>query len=240
VKRSVVIAPLLLGACSVWFNPDRVKVTTCEPLPVVPRFAPAPVPPQTKVRTAVIEDPHAELPALLAGWIIPASHEPDHYALVLAAMLLGDGESSRLRRAFVRERGLAIEVAAQTGDRRGPDMFEVVVKMAGGGGRIDHVTRLLEAELGDLARRGPTAAEMTKLRNRIRARFLLGLQSNFARAQELAEMELYRGDATLLNVELDKYLAVTSSDVARVVAEHLTTSRRSLVEVKPARSGGTK
>ena len=32
--------------------------------------------------------------------------------------------------------------------------------------------------------------DMKKLKNRIRARFLLGLQSNFARAQKLAEMEL--------------------------------------------------
>ena len=59
-------------------------------------------------RSAVVEDSHARLPALFSGWVIPASDEPDHYALELAAMLLGDGESSRLHRALVRERSLAI------------------------------------------------------------------------------------------------------------------------------------
>ena len=50
-------------------------------------------------RSAVVEDSHARLPALLSGWVIPPSDQPDHYALDLAAMLLGDGESSRLHRA---------------------------------------------------------------------------------------------------------------------------------------------
>jgi predicted Zn-dependent peptidase len=74
---------------------------------------------------------------------------------------------------------------------------------------------------------------MKKLKNRMRSRFLLGLQSNFARAQKLAEFEVYRGDARLLNEELDKFLAVTKDDIKRVTAKYLTVNRRSLVEVKP-------
>jgi predicted Zn-dependent peptidase len=46
-------------------------------------------------------------------------------------------------------------------------------------------------------------------------------------------MELYRGDARLLNGELDRYLAVTKDDVKRVVAKYLGPARRSTVEVKP-------
>ena len=74
---------------------------------------------------------------------------------------------------------------------------------------------------------------MKKLRNRTRARFLLGLQSNIARAQRLAEFELYRGDASLLTGELAKYLAVTKADIQRVAAKYLTLPRRSTVEVTP-------
>jgi zinc protease len=147
-------------------------------------------------------------------------------------MLLGDGESSRLHRALVRERALAIEAGADTGGNRGPDLFEIDVKLATGA-RIEQVQKVVDALVADVARVGPGDDDMKKLKNRIRARFLLGLQSNFARAQKLAEMEVYRGDAGLLNVELDKYLAVTREDIKRVVSKYLTPARRSVVEVKP-------
>jgi zinc protease len=200
--------------------------------PNVPRYEPPPMPEQSTPRSAVVEDAHAKLPAVFSGWVIPPTHEADHYALVLAAMLLGDGESSRLHRTLVRERSVAVEAGAETGGNRGPDLFEIDVKLASGA-RVDQVQKLVDAQVADVARTGPSDDDMKKLKNRMRARFLLGLQSNFARAQKLAEMELYRGDATLLNVELDKYLAVTKDDIKRVVARYLTPARRSTVEVKP-------
>ena len=201
----------------------------------VPRLALPPLPEQTQPRYAIVEDVHAKLPALFAGWTIPPSGEPDHYAVTLAAMLLGDGESSRLHRALVRERALAVSADAQVNGYRGPDYLEVDVRLASGA-KVETATRLMETQIADLARLGPSDDDMKKLKNRTVARFLFGLQSNFARAQKLAELELYRGDARLLNAELEKFLAVTKEDVRRVTARYLTKSRRSLVEVKPGTS----
>ena len=50
------------------------------------------------------------------------------------------------------------------------------------------------------------------------AAFVFGLQTNMARSQHLAEFELYWGDANLLKLELDHYLAVTNDDIKRVAA----------------------
>lgn len=202
------------------------------PQPNVPQYAPPAIPEQSTPRSAMLEDPRAKLPAVLSGWSIPPSHEADHYALELAAMLLGDGESSRLHRVLVRERSVAIEAGASVSGQRGPDLFEIDVKLASGA-RVDQVTKLVEAQLTELARGGPTDEEMKKLKNRMRARFLFGLQSNLARASRLAELELHRGDASAINRELEKYLAVTKDDLKRVVAKYLTNARRSTVEVKP-------
>jgi predicted Zn-dependent peptidase len=199
---------------------------------LVPKVEIPPMPEQTSPRSEVVEDPHAKLPALMLGWAIPASHEPDHYALTLAARLLADGESSRLHRALVREQSLAVAVDADTDGRRGPDMFSVVVKLTSRA-KLADVQKLLDSQIADVARLGPSDAEMKKLRTRLSASFLLGLQSNFARAQRLAELELYRGDASLLNTEIDRYLAVGKDDIKRVVGKYLTQTRRSTVEVKP-------
>lgn len=75
---------------------------------------------------------------------------------------------------------------------------------------------------------------MVKLRNQMQAGYILGLQSNFVRAQKLAEFELYRGDANLINSELERYMAVSAEDIRRVVGKYLTKARRSTVEVKPS------
>jgi zinc protease len=196
-----------------------------------PKLALPPVPETTSPKNAIVEDPHAKLPALFHGWVIPKTGDPDHYALELAATLLGEGESSRLHRALVRERPLAIEASASTNDYRGPDLFEIVVKLSSGA-KVPDVQKLVDSQISDLARLGPTDDEMKKLRARVSANFLLGLQSNLSRAQRLAEFELYRGDASLINAELDKYLSVGREEIKRVVAKYLVQGRRSTVEVR--------
>jgi predicted Zn-dependent peptidase len=200
--------------------------------PSAPKYTPGTLAPQPSPRDAVVEDVHAKLPAILYGWATPPSDDKDHDALVFAATLLAGGESSRLYRALVREESIASEVDAGLSDARGPDVFELDVKLSGSG-TIEKVERLTLAALRDLAHAGPTDAEMEKLKNQTRHAFLFGLQSNLARAQRLAETELFRGDARLVSGDLARFLAVTKEDVRRVVATYLTAARRSRVEVKP-------
>jgi zinc protease len=185
----------------------------------IPRYEPGPVPDRTTPRDAIVEDAHAELPAILYGWLIPSTKDADHYALEMAANLLSDGESSRLHRLLVREKSVAVEVDCDTDRNRGPDAFEIVIKLAGGAA-VGNVARLVEEQIALLARTAPTDAEMTKLRNRAQAHYLLGLQSNLARAERLAEFELFRG--------------VSADDIRRVVKKYLTPKGRVSVEVKPA------
>jgi zinc protease len=198
----------------------------------IPRYEPGPVPERTTPRDAVVEDAHAELPALLYGWLVPPSSDPDHYALDMAANLLADGESSRLYRLLVREKSVLVEIECETNGNRGPDAFEMVAKLAGGA-RLANVGHLIDEQIALLARTPPSEAEMNKLRTRAQAHYLLGLQSNISRAQKLAEFELYRGDANLINLELGRYLSVTGEDIRRVVKKYLTHAARVSVEVKP-------
>ena len=220
------------------FAPDEAMTLVrrffgaAKPIATVP-FEPGPMPEQTAPRDDVVLDTHAKLPDLLLGWAVPQGRTPEHYALELAAMLLADGESSRLYGMLVRERAMAIEVDASLGRHRGPDAFEIEAKLAKGA-KIGDVERLIVGELAQLAKNGPSDDDMKKLRARLEAGFLLGLQSNFARAQRLAEFELFWGDAGLVNGELARYVAIGKADVQRAVAKYLTPARTSRIEVKPA------
>jgi predicted Zn-dependent peptidase len=195
-------------------------------------YEPPQMPEQTSARIATLEDSHAKTPGFFYGWAIPQNREPDHYALELASAILADGESSRLHQKLVRDKALAQEVSGWTEDHRGPDVFGVEIKLAEGA-RLADAEKATDAVIDELAKNGPTDAEMTKVRNRTEASFLFGLQSNLQRATRLGQYELFWGDARLLNGEPPNYFAVTRDDIKRVMAKYVVPARRSLVEVRP-------
>jgi zinc protease len=198
-------------------------------------FEAVPFPEQTSQRTAVVHDDNARTAGLFYGWAIPPNRTADHYALDIAATLLGQGESSRLHQLLVRDKEAALSASANTADRRGPDLFTLSVKLAEGRKPAD-VEKLVEDEVKALATRGPSDAEIEKARRQFQTGFVLSLQSNGVRSRRLADYELFFGDATQLNGELARYLAVTKEDVKRVVAQYLGPTRRSIVETYPAES----
>ncbi|MEP7120009.1 MAG: pitrilysin family protein [Byssovorax sp.] len=196
-------------------------------------------PEQTSQRTAVVKDDNARTPGLFYGWAIPANRTVDHYALEVAAYLLGQGESSRLHQLLVRDKEVALTASAGTEDRRGADIFTINVKLAEGRKTAD-VASLVEGEIKALSTRGPNDAEIEKARRQIQTGLVLSIQSNGARARKLADYELFSGDATRWNGELGKYLAVTKDDVKRVVTQYLGPTRRSIVETYPTESADAK
>jgi zinc protease len=197
-----------------------------------PAYEPPPAADQTAPRREVIEDPHAQLPAFYYGWMGPPARAPDHYALELAIAVLTDGESSRLYQKLVRDRAWAQDVTGWVSGHRGPDLIALEVQFHSLD-RLDELQRLVEGELLALGRLGPSRAEMLKAQARIQAGFVFGLQSNLQRATQVGQFELFWGDARLLNSELERYLAVTPGDVARVVKRYLVPERRTSIENHP-------
>jgi zinc protease len=195
-------------------------------------YEPSEFPDQTSPRTATLEDAHAKTPAFLYGWSIVPNRDPDHYPLELAMSILSDGESSRLHQKLVRDKGLAQEVWGWTEDHRGPDIAGLQIKLAEGA-RLADAQKTTDGVIETLTKDGPSDAEMTKVRNRVEASFLFGLQSNLQRANKLGQYELFYGDARLVAGEPAKYFAVTKDDIKRVLAKYIATARRSLVEVRP-------
>jgi len=205
----------------------------------VPAFAAEMPATHSPGRREVVDDKNAATPALFWGYRIPPSRTKDHYALELGALLLADGESSRLYRKLVRERPILQRVGAWTDDRRGPDQFALMGVLTEKAKLID-VERALDAEIERLRKQPPTGAELERIKNRLKHGFVFELQSNSRRSTRLGEYEVYYSDARLLARELQAYLDVTADDVRRAAAEHLLPERRFVIEVRPARAEATK
>lgn len=198
-------------------------------------FSSPELPQQTSLRKDSLEDTNAKTPAFFYGWVVPKAREADHYPLELAASLLADGESSRLHQRLVREEAVATDVWAGIYNRRGPGLFTIFVKLAEGQS-LEKVQGLVDAEIEALAKRGPTEAEMRKVKNRAEASFLFGLQSNMQRATRMGEYEIFFGDARLLEEEPIRYSAVQAQDIQRVLNQWIVPERLTLVEARPAQS----
>lgn len=188
--------------------------------------------PQTAERKESMIDPLAELPALHIAYHIPKDREPDHYPLELLAILLGDGESSRLYQKLVKEKELVQEVGVSTDGRRGPDLLSVWA-ICSEGHNGDEVRSVVYDEIKSIAEKGVTPRELDKAKNRMRAEFVFGLSSNLSRAMRLAEFETYAGDANILMGELDHYLSVSGDDIKRVANQYFAPTNRTVLDVIP-------
>ena len=186
------------------------------------------LPEQTEPRSTTLEGP----PALWQGWAIPAKHTPDHYALELAAVILGTGTSSRLYQALVAEKTLAQAVAVWTEDQRGPDLFGVQASLLESTDP-ELVSRLIQSQISSLGRFGPTALELERAQNQLRSRWLRGLDGNRARALAFADAELFTHDARLLETDFERYRQISREDVQRAVARYLRSAVRNSVLMRP-------
>jgi len=205
------------------------------PAPDRPVFAP-PAPIERPVVESMV-DPLAPRPGFWVVYRIPARRNADSYALELLAMVLGEGESSRLYRSLVRERELCNSVEVHAELRRGAGVFTVWSVVAD---RKTPAQALLALDEGiaRLVREGVSEQELESAKIRTRASYLFGLESNVSRARALAEHWMYDGDPAILRTELDRYLAVSREDIQRVARQYLDAQHRVVLTVQPPPARG--
>jgi predicted Zn-dependent peptidase len=198
--------------------------------------APPPVdvsePPEVSERRETYRDPFAQLPAIMLGWKVPPRRTVDFYALSLASDLLLDGDSSRLYQRLVKDEESVVGIQGGLGERRGPSTLYVFA-IPKPGHSTEEIRATIHEEIERLAREGPTADEMEKLRNTLLNDAVRSRQSTLFRAQRLAEYALYDGDPLLVNTELERYLAVVPEEIRDVVGKYLLTDNHSVIEVMP-------
>jgi len=199
-----------------------------------------PPPPQVDVSepVAVAEqqdvflDKLAPVPAFALGWKIPARRTPEFYALSLASHLLFEGESARLYQKLVKGEESIVQIQGGIDERRGPSgLFIVVIPKPDHEGT--HIREIIFDEIRQLATAGPSSEEMEKLRNNLFNAAVRSRQSSLFRAQQIAESALYDNEPELFNTDLQTYLDVTAEQIRDVVAQHLDTDNRVLLDIVP-------
>jgi len=181
----------------------------------------------------VFEDKLAPAPAFVLGWKIPPRRTPDFYALLLAADLVFEGDSSRLYQKLVKGDESVVSIQGGIDERRGPSALYIFA-LPKPGQEVATIRNQIFDEIRSLRTSGPSAAEMEKLRNGLCNDVVRGRQSTMYRAQRLAEYALYDGDPTLFDTELDHYLAITPEQIRSAVERYLDVDNRVVLDIVPA------
>jgi predicted Zn-dependent peptidase len=197
-------------------------------LPAAPadRLTPAAEPRQIGERRFEIRRPAN--PSVLIAYHKPPLPDPADYIADVTEQVLTEGRTSRLYRLLVLQKQLATGVGAFS--TPGDKYANLVVISATP--RAPHTVREVEeaiyAELDRLAKEGPTALELEKVKNRLDVDVQRSLRSNDGLAGMLAYYTGLTRDPRYLEKYIAKLKSVTANDVARFTSSTLTAENRTV------------
>jgi zinc protease len=199
----------------------------------------APEPAQTEARREVVEP--GQIGLVITGYKIPEAKHVDVYALQVLSLVLGAGDSSRLRQRIKKldknKRPLGVEAGAQVLIREHPGLFAVVgVYLDDKNGEA--IEKALFEEIEKVAAKGPTTEELRKAKNQIQSGFVFGLEKAAGLANQVGLSWILTGDAGQFLRDLEEFEKVTVDDVKRVAKTYLTRDKSTVVVIPPA--GGQK
>lgn len=198
-----------------------------------PTLPPMDVPPRFDAPRREIVPDDVRLPRVFISSRIPVLGTPGHYTAGVTGAVLGMKKGSRLHRALVRERQVAAEANAMTFDlAKGSDLL-IVDATARPGVTADVLEAEVTREIDRLHEGGVTADEVDRARALIETEFVASMQSASDRADKLSQLATYFGDPTLINVQVDRYRAVTAADVTTFARDWLTPANRATLVYVP-------
>ncbi len=188
-------------------------------------------PEQKGEKRLVIE--HTSQPVVLMGYHKGGATHPDDAVYDAIADVLGQGRTSRLYKALVKEKKLAVQAGSFGGypGTKYPNLLLVYAIPAKDVDPVD-VEQAVVAEVDRMAADGVTADELAGVKRRARANFVRSLEGNMGLARQLNYYQMVTGDWRNLFRQLDRIDAVTVDDVRRVASGMLVGKNRTVAMIR--------
>jgi zinc protease len=173
-----------------------------------------------------------QLPALIQAYHIPAQGTEDYYAVQMLGTLLSQGQSSRLYRKLVVEEQSALVVQAMPLGLEDPGL-NLVLSIANMGVDLPTIESSINAELERVRNELITEEEFQKLRNQVESRMVNNNTTIASRAMSLANYHTIYDDASLINTEIERYMAVTREDIKAAAENYMREDNRVVLYYLP-------
>jgi len=158
-------------------------------------------------------------------------NHPDLFPLDLAAMILGDGASSRLYRILREEKKLVYTVNAWNYTPKDPGLFAVQAELDEK--NLAQVKEIIFAEIERLANGDITDEELERYRKKLIAGYVFRLESVSVQASQLAQDLLLTGDYDFSRKYIEEMKKVTKDDISQAVRQYLRQENLSTVTLIP-------
>ncbi|MEE8108915.1 MAG: pitrilysin family protein [Gammaproteobacteria bacterium] len=169
--------------------------------------------------TSTLEVMYEQVPQarLYRSWAVPGRTELEGAHLQLAAAILGSGRNSRLYRELVYQRQIATAVSVDYEAHTLAGIFTIDAMVRPGSNPAE-VSRVIDQVVEEFLDKGPTKAEIARVRTSISAGLIRGLEriGGFGgKAVTLARSELYGGSPDFWRTRLGWLNSASRRDVLR-------------------------
>ncbi len=223
---------------------DAVKASAERHFGAIPKAADPPrpsraaaEPPQTARRRQVLAP--GPIGLTFVGFPIPAAQDRDIYALQVASIILGVGESSRLKARLKSNdpksnprRPYALDGGVEAVVREEPGVL-ITLGIYREAAQAEGVETAILEEIGKLGTAGPTDDELRKAKNQIQSGFVFSLENVQGLAQAIGRSWILVGDPGAFMRDVDEIEKLTAADVARAVKQHLAADKATIVVIPP-------
>lgn len=185
-----------------WFEPIPSGNKYYRNLPVEPV--------QTEAKTLTVKA-NVPLNAIYIAFKMPARNHESYQVFDLLSDILSQGQSSRLYNTLLKEQQLFSDINAYITSSLDEGLFVVEGKLIEGV-EMEKAEEAIWTELLKLTKNNVSTDELTKVKNKSESIMVFAEMNLLDKAMNLAYYELL-GDANLLNIEINKYLAITAEQI---------------------------
>lgn len=179
----------------------------------------------------VVED-NIQLPAVIQAYRSPKQGSKEYYAFNVLSTLLSGGNSSRMNKAIVDEKQLAVQAGAFNYALEDAGLF-IIFGIANMNVQPENLEKEIQVVIDDVKDKLVGEREFVKVKNQINTDFVTKNATMAGIAETLANYQVYFGDANLINTEIDRYNQVTREDILNVAKKYLNKDNRVVLYYVP-------
>ncbi len=157
------------------------------------------------------------LDAFVKTWHMDARLDKGYYAADLATEILGGGGSSRLYQALIKEKQLFSSLDCHHFGSIDNGLVAIEGKLVKGV-KMEDASNAVDEEIEKIKALAVPKNELQKVKNKTESVIAFEDMGVMSRANSLALYELL-GDANLMNTELERYQAITTTDIQQYCKE---------------------
>lgn len=176
------------------------------------------------------------LSAVVVAYPITYDGHPDSYALHITSKILSDGESSRIFKSLVYEKGIAVSAFGGGNILEEPNLF-FAVALVQPGHTPEEVEKALIAEFDKLRQEPVAERELQRAKNQFFRDYIVDRETIRGKASQLAHAVVIHSDVTTADGEVEIFTNLKVADVQRVAKTYFTPESRLVVRILPKSAG---